>query len=134
MAIDDGEWLQALAPGDRVFVEYATGWALRRVTRVTKTQIVVRMRDGHELRFSRKDGWRIGRRAWNQTRLERFTDELWAERKLKAKHRDLCHRLSGYAFSTLSLSALEAIAKIIDSEVLPDEQRRSDDDERYDTY
>lgn len=60
------EWLEALKPGDEVFVEDS----LRRVDRLTATQIII-----GGSRFSRSTGRRIGSSGWRSTCLCEPTPE-----------------------------------------------------------
>jgi len=104
----DSNWLASLKPGDEVAVGGGHyGYRLRKVDRITATQILVDAR-----RFNRKSGWMCGRSNWNVTRIER-PDAPHVLRDLDlARHANLRREIEAAA-KKCDVAALEAALAVL---------------------
>lgn len=81
--MSEREWLNNLSEGDPVIVlTMGTPSAYRRVSRTTRTQIVV-----DNSKFGRKDGKAIGSNPWAQRFIQEPTEERVRDFKVRAARR-----------------------------------------------
>lgn len=74
--MSDKEWLASLKVGDKVAISIRNGYRIGEVSRLTKTQIV--LKDGNK--FNRESGYLVGRNACNQpVYIQSITDEILKE-------------------------------------------------------
>lgn len=105
------EWLNSLTEGAEVVVSSGYGYRterLERVVRTTPTQIIVSAGTA-EVRYSRKNGRRVGSESFHSSRLHIPTDELRAE----IRKRGLAGRLESTRWGALSLETLEQVAALV---------------------
>ena len=106
------DWLQSLKPGDKVAIETINGgYVLRKVVRLTKTQIVL----DNSQRFYMSSGLSIGGSFYHKTSIIPVTAEI----KETAERSTLIYRIKKSDIGALKTSALIEILSIIDNETRP---------------
>jgi len=86
--IHDTEWLAQLKAGDKVYVSGNNAGRIVKISRITKTQIIVEYKSSGVKpcsieRFRRSNGISIGGNVWNHNLLCKLTPELREELYLK---------------------------------------------------
>ena len=110
--IEYKDWLKSLKPGDEVAIETITGgYVLRKVSRLTKTQIVL---DNCQ-KFYISSGLLVGGSPYRRTSIIPVTAEI----KEKAERSALIYRIKKSDIRSLKTSALIEILSIIESEMRP---------------
>ena len=111
-SIEYKEWLKSLKPGDKVAIETINGgYVLRKVSRLTKTQIVL----DNSQKFYISSGLIVGGSHYRSTRIIPVTAEI----KEKAERSALIYRIKKSDIRSLKTSALIEILSIIESEMRP---------------
>lgn len=102
------EWLQGLTVGDTVVVN-GSSYALAKVDRVTKTQIVIKRKNGigheYDVKYSKDGGYLIGSGKWHVEYIEIPTPEL-LEKIADIRDRN---RLNKIASGKLSIQEVRAM-------------------------
>ena len=107
------DWLKSLQPGDRVVIETTNGcYFLRKVARLTKTQIVI---DNFH-KFYLSGGHLVGGSlSHNRTRIVPFTKE----KNERIERMRLINSIKKSYLSDISIESLRQILSIIESETRP---------------
>ena len=106
------DWLQSLKPGDDVAIETITGgYVLRKVSRLTKTQIVL----DNSQRFYICSGTIVGGSAFRRTSIIPIT----AEMKETIERSTLIYNIRKSHLYDISTESLRQILSIIESETRP---------------
>lgn len=106
------DWLQSLKPGDEVAIETITGgYVLRKVSRLTKTQIVL----DNSQKFYISSGQLVGGSHYRSTSIIPVTAEI----KETIERSTLIYRIKKSDIGALKTSALIEILSIIDNETRP---------------
>ena len=106
------DWLQSLKPGDKVAIETINGgYVLRKVSRLTKTQIVL----DNSQKFYISSGLSVGGSFYHKTSIIPIT----AEMKETVERSTLIYRIKKSDIRALKTSALIEILSIIDNETRP---------------
>ena len=106
------DWLQSLKPGDKVAIETITGgYVLRKVSRLTKTQIVL---DNCQ-KFYISSGIIVGGYFYHKTSIVPITAEM---KESLEKYR-LIKIIKKYDLSLLNTSSLMEILSIMRNEARP---------------
>lgn len=103
------EWLSNLKPGDQVIVEERSNISIRKVERLTKTQIVL---EGTTTKFRRDSGRQVSGDTWHMQYLYEATPERVAEIRESNKRKRLISQLKDINWSAFSTEALEKVYKI----------------------
>ena len=74
----ENEWLQKLKIGDEVYVDgpYGSVGSVRKVTRITKTMIIIAFSGRYDQRYKRNNGRGVGEWTYNQGTIRELTKEL----------------------------------------------------------
>ena len=111
-SIEYKDWLQSLKPGDKVAIDTITGgYVLRKVARITKTQIVL----DNSQKFYISSGLIVGGSFYHKTSIIPIT----AEMKEIVEKSTLIYRIKKSDINGLSIESLRQILSIIDSETMP---------------
>lgn len=106
------DWLQSLKPGDDVAIETITGgYVLRKVSRLTKTQIVI----DNSHKFYISSGTLVGGSFYHKTSIIPVTAEI---KETLEKYR-LIKIIKKYDLSLLNTSSLMEILFIMRNETRP---------------
>ena len=110
--MERSDWLKSLKPGDKVAIETITGgYVLRKVSRLTKTQIVL----DNLQKFYISSGQLVGGSYYRSTSIIPVT----AEMKEKVERSALIYRIKKSDIRALKTSALIEILSIIESRTRP---------------
>ena len=111
--IEYKDWLQSLKPGDKVAIETITGgYVLRKVARLTKTQIVL----DNSQKFYISSGMLIG--GWSHYRSTSIIP-VTAEIKEVMERSTLIYNIKKSHLYDISTESLRKILSIIESETRP---------------
>jgi len=99
-----GEWLAGLKPGDAVIVDTGRECWMRRVTRITKTQIMV-----GDARYRRDTGWAVGGGTWNAASIEPPAGELLA----KINRARLISKIRQIRLEDIDADTLEQVLRLL---------------------
>ena len=111
-SIEYKDWLKSLKPGDKVVIETITGgYVLRKVDRITKTQIVL---DNCQ-KFYISSGIIVGGYFYHKTSIIPVTAEI----KEIVEKSTLIYRIKKSDINGLSIESLKNILSIIDNETRP---------------
>ncbi len=110
--IEYKDWLQSLKPGDKVAIETITGGhVLRKVARLTKTQIVL----DNSQKFYISSGLIVGGSHYRSTRIIPVTAEI----KEIMERSTLIYNIRKSHLYDISIESLRQILSIIESEMRP---------------
>ena len=99
-------WLQALEPAMKVIVHGVyTGSKVRVVHRITATQILVTNGTMPPRRFSRRNGWEIGKENKDGMYLAPYTDEEGQAIALRNQHKQVFMALQRLSEDVVTLTA-----------------------------
>ena len=102
----ENTWLQALEPATKVIVhEVSGGCVVRTVQRITATQILLNHGTMAPLRFSRRDGWEIGKGSKDGRYLAPYTDEEGQAIALRNQQKRVCIALKNISEEVALLTA-----------------------------
>ena len=99
------EWLESLKDGDDVLITFRHEQSISKVTKVTKTKIVV-----GSYRFNKNTGMVIGETIWRTASISEVTENASKD----INRINLYRKLTAFRFSLLTLDQLERIQAIID--------------------
>ncbi len=107
------DWLQSLKPGDEVAIETITGssYVLRKVSRLTKTQIVL----DNSLKFYMSSGLSVGGSPYRRTSIIPATAEIKETMEISI----LIYKIKKSHLYDISTESLRQILSIIESEARP---------------
>ena len=106
------DWLQSLKPGDEVAIETITGgYVLRKVSRLTKTQIVL----DNSQKFYISSGQLIGGSHYRSTSIIPVTAEIKQTMEISI----LIYKIRKSHLYDISIESLRKILSIIESETRP---------------
>lgn len=106
------DWLQSLKPGDKFAIETITGsYVLRKVARLTKTQIVL----DNSQKFYISSGLIVGGSHYRSTRIIPVTAEI----KEVIERSKLIYNIKKSHLYDISIESLRQILSIIESEARP---------------
>lgn len=114
MSLHCNEWLKALKVDDQVIVDGRHHKQVGRVTRFTKTQIIVSTGGRYEYRFRRRDGFEVNGDIWSKKILREASPEAIEEIINKAAHNKLCVQIGNYASADYTLPRLKALEEMAD--------------------
>ena len=110
--IEYKDWLKSLKPGDKFAIETITGsYVLRKVARLTKTQIVL----DNSQKFYISSGLIVGGSHYRSTRIIPVT----AEMKEVMERSTLIYNIRKSHLYDISIESLRQILSIIESETRP---------------
>ena len=107
------EWIANLKPGDDIIHVGGWGASIRKVKRLTKTQVVV---GDPEVKFNKETGYLVGRGRWNFSHIEEATPELMTKIKENEKRGELMDVIDNCKLTSLSTETLTKLANIIREE------------------
>ena len=110
--IEYKDWLKSLKPGDKFAIETITGsYVLRKVARLTKTQIVL----DNSQKFYISSGLLVGGSHYRSTRIIPVTAEI----KEVIERSKLIYNIKKSHLYDISIESLRQILSIIESEARP---------------
>ena len=110
--IEYKDWLKSLKPGDKFAIETITGsYVLRKVARLTKTQIVL----DNSQKFYISSGLIVGGSHYRSTRIIPVTAEI----KEVIERSKLIYNIKKSHLYDISIESLRQILSIIESEARP---------------
>lgn len=111
----NGDWRKSLKPGDMVIVITRMDPFIAKISRTTKTQVVIPF-GAVEIKFRRSDGREVGNGLWNSKFIQEATPEEVSRIREQVRRRSLISELKGTDWSKLSINSLEKINKLVADE------------------
>jgi len=103
------DFLANLKVGDKVIVTERFDDAIRVITRLTKTQIIV----GQSAKFWKKDGRLVGCNDWSSNYIEEVTEEKARVIHKKTVIKNIKYLASNVTLDLLSIDALESVLRVL---------------------
>jgi len=109
--------LADLQPGDCVLVRARhRPDEIRKVSRVTKTRVIIKANDFCENSYNKESGRSIGSTRWSRSYIHIPTDEQFKRLIFDMKRRNLLRKIEECKMEGFSLETLEAINALIEKE------------------
>jgi len=111
--MEEKEWLNKLKPGDKVYLDRGyNGHSVESVSRITATQIVIKINDRYEIRFRIKDGFEVGGDSWHHSILRELTPRLIDKIRMENKVRKM-NELKNGLITPDNESELDALIEVL---------------------